>query len=150
MTRAGVVAMSLLLVLYLAFTMQYAVIMITDGHPILIVLGVALAVLPLLGAWGLFVEVRFMLRAQRLARRLEREGALPADAVPLQPSGRPDRAAADALFPKFREAVEAEPDSWRAWFRLGIVYDAAGDRKRARHATRRAIELARAEGAPAR
>ena len=37
---------------------------------------------------------------------------------------------------------ETEHD-WRAWLRLGLVYDASGDRRRARAAVRRAIALAR-------
>ena len=35
-------------------------------------------------------------------------------------------------------------DSWRAWLRLGLAYDASADRKRARWATREAIKLSRA------
>lgn len=143
MNRIGVVVMTALLVLYLAFTAQYAIILITDGQPTTLALGIALLVLPLLGAWGLIVELLFMLRAQRLAKRLEAEGGLPAEEVPLLPSGRPDREAADALFPAYQAQVEADPDSWQAWFRLGIAYDASGDRKRARWATRKAIELSR-------
>lgn len=135
--------MAALLVLYLAFTMQYAIIMIGDGHPVLLVLGIALAVLPLFGLWGLIVELRFMLRAQGLAKTLEREGGAPDEVVPLMPSGRPDRDTAAAAFPSYRDAVERDPESWRAWFRLGIAYDASGDRKRARWATRTAIRIAR-------
>jgi hypothetical protein len=141
--RIGVAVMAALLVLYLAFTVQYAIILIADGQPVTVALGVALILLPLLGAWGLVVEIRFMLRAQRLAKRLEAEGGLPDEEVPLLASGRPDREAADALFPAYQAEVEASPESWQAWFRLGIAYDASGDRKRARWATRKAIELAR-------
>ena len=35
----------------------------------------------------------------------------------------------------------ASPDDWRAWYRLGLAYDASGDRRRAREAVRRAITL---------
>ena len=52
---------------------------------------------------------------------------------------------ADAVFPTYRAAVEANPDDWRAWYRLGLAYDAAGDRRRAREAVRRAIRLEGAE-----
>jgi Flp pilus assembly protein TadD len=41
--------------------------------------------------------------------------------------------------------VEQDPASWRAWFRLGLAYDASGDRRRARGAIRRAIALQGAE-----
>jgi len=37
--------------------------------------------------------------------------------------------------------VEAHPDDWRAWYRLGLAYDASGDRRRARGAVRQAIQL---------
>jgi len=66
------------------------------------------------------------------------------DDLPKLPSGRADPALADAQFPPYKVAVEAEPESWQAWFRLGLAYDASGDRPRARWATREAIRLARA------
>ena len=37
------------------------------------------------------------------------------------------------------DLAEAAPDSWRAWFRLALAYDAAGDRTRARAAARQAL-----------
>jgi len=46
--------------------------------------------------------------------------------------------------------VEAAPEDWRGWYRLGHAYDLAGDRKRARSAMRQAIELARAADGSAR
>ena len=47
---------------------------------------------------------------------------------------------------RFKADVENAPDDWRAWYRLGIVYDAAGDRRRARAAVRTAIRLERGRG----
>jgi Flp pilus assembly protein TadD len=52
---------------------------------------------------------------------------------------------ADAAFPRYRAEAEADPESWQAWMRLGIVYDACGDRRRARGAIRQAISLERDE-----
>ena len=52
-----------------------------------------------------------------------------------------DRGAADAQFAQMREEAEAQPDDWRAWFRLALAYDAAGDRTRARAAARHAVAL---------
>ena len=60
---------------------------------------------------------------------------------PRTPSGRVDKAAADARFGVYAEEVQADPDSWQAWYRLGIGYDDARDRKRARSAMRTAIRL---------
>jgi len=106
-------------------------------------LGVAVLVLPLIGIWVVIAELRFGLASQRLAERLLAEGldAQPPELARL-PSGRPDRAAADALFASQRAMVEAAPDDWRGWFRLAQIYDLAGDRRRAREALRTAIEKA--------
>lgn len=86
-------------------------------------------------------EVGFGRRTTVLARDLEAEGSLPVDDLPRRPSGRVDRAAADVLFTQMRDEVEAAPDDWRGWYRLALAYDAAGDRTRAREATRHAIAL---------
>lgn len=141
--RIGALTMAALLVLYLAFVVQYAVLLITSESPVAKALGVALAVLPLVGAWALISEIVFVLRGEKLVSRLAVEGGLPVDDLPRLPSGRPDPVAADAQFPPYKEAVEADPDSWRAWVLLGLAYDASGDRNRARWATRRAIALER-------
>jgi hypothetical protein len=96
-----------------------------------------------LGAWALVRELRFGVRSARLVRELDEEGGLPTDELPRRPSGRVDRAAAEAVFDGYADAAERDPGDWRAWLRLGMIYDAAGDRRRARAAVRRAITLDR-------
>ncbi|OAZ39060.1 hypothetical protein A9Z40_10245 [Microbacterium arborescens] len=137
--------MAALLALYIVFVAQRAVLLVMTGEPVGVVMGVALIVLPVIAAWALWRELAFGAGASRLGRRLEQESALPEESLDLSPSGRPDRAEADALFPRYREAVEDAPEDWRAWFRLGLAYDGAGDRRRARQAVRTAISLERAE-----
>jgi cytochrome c-type biogenesis protein CcmH/NrfG len=144
MRRLPALLMAALLLLYLVFTIQYAVRLIADPLPLAKAIGVALLVLPLIGVWALVAELVFAVRAERLAERLGRAGRLPVDDLSKRPSGRPDRAEADRQFPEYRAAVEAFPDDWGTWFRLGLAYDASGDRRRARWATRRAIALSRA------
>lgn len=143
--RIGALVMTALLALYLVFVAQYAILLMTSGEPAAIGLGAALVVLPLVGAFTLVAELLFVRRGQRLVRMLGAEGGLPVDDLARLPSGRPDPHAADAEFPRYKAEVEAEPDSWRAWLRLGLAYDASGDRKRARWATRRAIALERSQ-----
>ena len=143
--RVGVAVMAALLALYIVLVGQRAWILLTSGDPLGIAMGAALAVLPLLAAWGLSREVRFGIRAQQLGARLEREGALPQDEVAVRPSGRVVREDGDAVFPRYRDEVEAHPDDWRAWYRLGLAYDAAGDRRRAREAGRTAHRLESAD-----
>lgn len=142
-TRVGVALMAAALALYIVLVAQRAYLLLTSGEPVAVAMGAALVLLPVLGAWGLWRELRFGMRAQALGRRLEAEGGLPSEEIDVRESGRPERAQADALFPAYRADVEAHPDDWRAWFRLGLVYDGAGDRRRARHAVRTAIALER-------
>ena len=136
----SVVAMAALTALYLAFTIQYAIIMISAPEPMAKALGIALIILPLIAVWYLVTELVFVIRGQLLLRRLGAEGGLPVDDLPRLPSGKVDPEAAKAEFPAYKDAVEAEPDSWRAWLRLALAYDASGDRGRARWATREAIK----------
>ncbi|WP_309709420.1 hypothetical protein [Pseudolysinimonas sp.] len=142
-TRLAVLLMVGLLVLYLVFAIRYGVLLIGVGEPVAVGLGVALFVLPLIAIWALVTELLFAVQAERLGMKLNAEGGLPAEELPLRPSGRIDRAAADELFPKYQAETEAAPEDWRTWFRLGLAYDAAGDRRRARWATRQAIRLSR-------
>ena len=132
--------MSLLLAIYLLFALNYAWILITDDSVLANAMGYALGLLPLLGVWVMVVELRFGRSSARLARQLESEGGLPTE-FDLTASGRADRESADALFPTFAQAVQESPDRWQTWMRLGMAYDACGDRRRARWAIRRAISL---------
>jgi hypothetical protein len=141
--QLAVIGMAILLAIYLVLPVQYGVELAQAGTPVSIAMAVALFALPIVGVWALGAEILFAMRADRLAKSLESEGGLPNEPVPVSPTGRPDRAAADALFPRYQAAVESDPESWRAWFRLGIAYEASGDRRRARWATRTAIRLAR-------
>ncbi|MDH2445009.1 hypothetical protein QDR37_13730 [Amnibacterium sp. CER49] len=133
--------MGALLALYLVLVGQRAVSFLASGSAVGIGIGVALALLAVLGAWALVREFRFGAAANRLVRRLAAEEPLPFADLPRRPSGRVDRGAADRRFDTYREAAEARPDDWRAWLRLGLAYDASGDRRRARAAVRRAISL---------
>ena len=143
--RVAALVMAALLVLYLVFVVNYALLLINDDEPLAKAMGIALIVLPFLGAGVLAADLVFVVRGERLVKRLGAEGGLPVDDLPRLPSGRPDPAAADLEFPRYQAEVESDPESWRAWLRLGLAYDASGDRRRARWATRRAIGLERAQ-----
>jgi hypothetical protein len=141
--KIGVVVMAALLLLYLVLVTQLSFRLLAVDEPIGKAIGVALLVLPLLGLWALIAELMFGVRSQRLVGILGERGELPVDDLPKLTSGRPVREAADAEFPRYRAEVEQNPESWAAWFRLGLAYDAAGDRRRARAAIRRAIGMER-------
>ncbi|MDQ0895696.1 tetratricopeptide repeat protein [Agromyces ramosus] len=135
--------MAALLAVYVVLVGWRAVQFVSTGEPVGVAMGIALIVLPIIAAWAIWRELAFGIRSQALVKRLDAEGGLDLG-LPLLPSGRPERSAATAAFDGFRADVDAEPASWRAWLRLGLAYDAAGDRRRARQAVRKAIELERA------
>ncbi|WP_109211865.1 MULTISPECIES: tetratricopeptide repeat protein [Microbacterium] len=139
--RIGVAVMAALLALYIVLVGQRAWLLLMSGDGVGIAMGVALIVLPLIAVWALGRELWFGVRAQQIGRRMEAEGGLPQDDVAVRPSGRVLREDGDAVFPAYRADAEAHPDDWRVWYRLGLAYDAAGDRRRAREAVRTAIRL---------
>lgn len=141
--RIFAVVMAALLVLYLALVTQLAVRLLSVDEPVAKALGVALLVLPLVGLWALIVEVLFGIRSERLGRVLAAAGESPLGGLPRRPSGRIERSAADAAFGRFQAEAEAAPERWESWYRLGLAYDACGDRRRARGAIRKAIAMER-------
>lgn len=139
--RATATVLAAVLVGYLALVGWRGVLLIRDGSAAGVALGLAVLVLPVLAAWLLWRELHFGADTQRLGRQLADEGGLPSDDLPRRPSGRAERGAAHAAFAVRQAEMEAAPEDWRAWFRLAIAYDDAGDRSRARDAMRRAIAL---------
>lgn len=105
-----------------------------------------IGVLLLLGVGALLIgsEVRLAAASQRLGERLFAEGFVEED-LPLLPSGRVQRDAADAHFARRKAEVEEAPEDWRRWFLLATAYDAARDPRRGRRAMRKAIALERTE-----
>lgn len=136
-----VAVLVLLLVVYALFLGRHGVLLIRDGQPTTVLLGIAVLLLPVVGLVLVGAELRFGAAVQRLGEQLAAEGGLPTDDLPRRPSGRPDRSAADAVYAERRAEVEAAPQDWRAWFRLAVAYDDAGDRTRARKAMRTAVAL---------
>lgn len=148
--RIIVAVLVAVLVFYFVLLADRAFTLIGSGSVAGIALGVGVLLLPLIGVVLVVWELRFGWRTQQLGRRLtEGEGA---DAVaaqdwpaapdlPRRPSGRVERDAADAWFETVKDKVEAAPDDWRGWYRLAQAYDLSGDRKRARSAMRKAIDL---------
>jgi hypothetical protein len=126
---------------YLVFVGMRAWALMATGDPVPVMLGVSVVVIPLIGVWVLWRELSFGLRTQHLGRELGVEGGLPVDDLPRMPSGRIDKDAADVRFAEFEQQVQQSPEDWRSWYRLAIGYDDARDRKRARSAMRRAIDL---------
>lgn len=139
----GAIALTALMGIYVWLVLTRAIALVGTGEPVGIVLGLAFAVIPLLVLWFIVQEWLLATRVQGLADELAAAGELPVDELPRSPGGRIDREAATAAFERAKERVEAEPESWKGWFHLAFAYDAAGDRRRARAALRKAVALHR-------
>ena len=125
--------------IYLVVIARQSWVLMSSGDVIAVVMGLAILVLPVIGAWVVYRELQFGVRTAELGRALEASGGLPEDDLPRMPSGRAVREAADARFAVRQRAVEDVPDDYGAWFRLSVAYDDSGDRRRARAAMRTAI-----------
>jgi tetratricopeptide (TPR) repeat protein len=130
------------LIVYFLMLGRIAMAFITSGKPAPIGLGLALLVLPLIGIWAMVSTLRAGLAHQRLARIIHDEGLeVDVSGLDRMPSGRIKRDAADALFETVRQELENDPDNWRRWYRLARAYDYAGDRRRAREAMSKAVDM---------
>ncbi|MFI0897630.1 hypothetical protein [Streptomyces sp. NPDC020983] len=139
--RLSYTVSALALIFYFVLVGDRGVLLVADGRPVTVAFGLAVLVLPLIGAWFLWKTTQFARNAGRLGRELEAEGGLPVDDLARTPSGRIDRDAADAVFARRQAETEAAPDDWRTWFRLAVAYFDARDTPRARKAMQRAIAL---------
>ena len=132
----------LALLVYFVLLARTAVALIATGTVSAVALGVGVVILPIVGAWAVVATLRAGLAHQRLARlAAEDDVDLDVAGLPRMPSGRLQRDAADALFVRVRDEVDANPRDWRGWYRLARAYDYAGDRRRAREAMGRAVAL---------
>lgn len=138
--KIAVVLLTGLTLLFAMLAVWSAVGFIVADNWIANALGFAVIAIVVFGLWALVREIRFGAHTEKLARILETEGMLPEDNLP-RIRGRIDRSAADADFENYRAETEADPENWRSWYRLGLAYDASGDRKRARAALRDAITM---------
>jgi len=126
---------------YAALALGRSWVLLSSGDIVQIALALAIVVVPILGMAMILREVWFGWRTRQMGQILTMEGGLPEYRGELTASGRPTKQDADANFERFALEAEQFPDDWRVWFRLGVAYDDARDRKRARAAMRHAASL---------
>jgi hypothetical protein len=141
--KFGAIVMTGLLGVYLTLVGERSIALVNSAQPVAIAIGALMLFLPVVAAWGIFLELRFGLRIEKLGNVLKNENAWPRFDFEFRPSGRPTKESAEAIFGQYREAVEQDSANWKTWFALGLAYDAAGDRARARKAMRTAIAISR-------
>jgi tetratricopeptide (TPR) repeat protein len=138
--KLGAVVMAALVLMYVALLGQKGYLFLLEPNLVAKVIGGAILVIPFVGAWAIYRELRFGLAIEKLGKLLENEGNWPRFRFGVLPSGRANKAEAIQEFQEYKDAALADEDNWRKWFALGLIYDACGDRKRARSAMRQAIE----------
>ena len=137
------IATTILLALYIGLVAQRALILLGSDALAGRLMGAALLVLPLIGAWYLLKEWRLGTTVQRMSTRLEEQGRLPVFEGAVSASGRLSDAAAEEAVSFASREVELAPGDWAAWFQVAWAYDAAGDRRQARKCLRYAADLFR-------
>jgi tetratricopeptide (TPR) repeat protein len=133
--------MAALVFMYLALLGQQGYLFLVQDNWVSKLMGFFILILPLFGLWGILVELRFGLAIEKLGKQLESEGQWPRFRFGVMPSGRANKSEALQEFGEYKEKAEADPENWRNWFSLGLIYDACGNRKLARAAMRKAIAL---------
>lgn len=136
------------MVLMLALTLFYVftlfsrgLILLREPSPLAVAMGIGIIVFPLFALWALYAEIRFGLSSQKLQKRVVAMN-IPGLDLELRASGRATKESAEKELLRVQDLAENSKD-FTAWFLLGEAYDAAGDRKRARSAMRKAIVLAK-------
>ena len=120
--RAIALVLAFVIFVYLLLLGQLSYELIKTSEPVAIALGAAILAFPIIGGWVVWRELEFGFSLQRLA------GQEPIARHPMD-------------FDEAVAAVGEDNADWRRWYQLGLAYDQAGDRKRARSAMRQAIDL---------
>lgn len=119
-TRSVAFLLTAALVFYFVVLGERAIIMIRDGRPAFVLLGIGVLLLPIVGAWTTWRELQLGFASQRLGQQVG-DGEVDFDSA--------------------KRAVEASPEDWRAWYRLAMAYGAERDTKNGRAAMKQAVEL---------
>jgi hypothetical protein len=130
-TVAGVIFMSALLALYIAFAAYQAALLVLSGEPFTLLYGVALFVAPIIGIWSLFRELKFGRDAQRLFTQFLAERGEPQ----LPVINRRDLAAVEEV------VATPVPATWQDALVLGLTLDTVSRRREGRAMVRQAIKL---------
>ena len=133
--------MGMLTLVYVGLLANTGITLLGINEPVAKTMGALILVFPLFAIWLTIREFIFGMKVEKLATEIENAGQWPAFEFDYRPSGRPTRQSADRVFAEFAKAAELKPADPQVWFALGLAYDAAGDRSRARRAMRKALAL---------
>ncbi len=141
--KYSAILMGLLTLVYVGLLANTGWKLVLVDSPTAKLMGTLILVFPLVAVWLTVQEFRFGFRIEKLSKQIERDGNWPKMDFELRPSGRPTKASAAVVFEQVSKQVAEDESNYLNWFALGLAYDAAGDRRRARAAMRRALKLSR-------
>ena len=141
--KLGAALMALLTLIYTALLANTGITLLLVDEAVAKIMGALILVFPIFSLWVTIREFVFGVQVEKLAAKIEREGKWPHFAFEYRPSGRPTRESADRVFTVYAKAAQENPENPITWFSLGLAYDAAADRGRARSAMRKALALSR-------
>lgn len=139
--KFGAFVMGILTLVYVGLLANTGITLLGINEPVAKLMGALILVFPLFAVWLTIREFIFGNQVERLASKIEKAGKWPEFEFDYRPSGRPTRESADREFSKYAKLAEQNESDAIAWFSLGLAYDAAGDRTRARRAMRKALAL---------
>ena len=142
LTKLWLAVMVAITLLYAFLLFERGVVLLQDGQPVAVIMGVAILVFPLLALATIFFEIRFGLRLAKLEKLFLASG-MESPGYELRPSGRAEPESGERIFEQLKAALEKDEQNFLLWYLLADAYDKLGDRKRARQAARQAISRAK-------
>ncbi len=132
MARRIALILAAVLSVYLIFAALRGIDLIKTNDPAVQALGVAVLVLPILGAILVIREIRFGKLSYQMGQDIDESYLPPAD-IP-----------ADEKNANLVAAIDRARDdmsNWQAWYSVALAYDLMNERKLAREAMRYSVEL---------
>ncbi|NBQ98239.1 MAG: hypothetical protein EBU12_08515, partial [Microbacteriaceae bacterium] len=108
--KLGAVVMAALVLMYVALLGQKGYLFLLEANPVAKVIGGSILVIPVVGAWAIYRELRFGLAIEKLGKLLENEGNWPRFRFGVLPSGRANKAEALQEFQEYKDAALADED----------------------------------------
>lgn len=142
LTKLWLAVMVAITLLYAFLLFERGIVLLQDGQPVAVIMGIAILVFPLLALATIFFEIRFGLRLAKLEKLFLASG-MESPGYELRPSGRAEPESGKRIFEQLKAALEKDEQNFLLWYLLADAYDKLGDRKRARQAARQAISRAK-------
>ena len=122
------------LLVYLGFAFSRGLDLLKSNTGPVKLLGLCVLVLPLLGGWLVFREVRFGFKSASMGQQIE---------ISLLPSSeiKPRSSQAESYLAAAVDRAKDAQGEWQNWFCVALGYDLVGERKLAREAMQYSVEL---------